>query len=115
MHKRVFCAAIGLALMTAMAAAQSYPRSTTAAVISAPEMGASAPGTSTTTIAPGLYGGPEATTTRIGLDAFGNPITTRDIYREGIAGSSQSHPNSATDPRAGGSTAPRSSATTNTR
>lgn len=77
---------------------------TTPAEIPAPSMRVAAPGTSTTTVAPNLYGGWQATTTRRGLDQNGNPVTQRDIYREGVAGSSESHETFTIDPRAGGTT-----------
>lgn len=93
-------AVAGLALMTGLASAQTYPPPTTPPEIPAPSMRVPAPSTSTTT-APSLYGGWQATTTRRGLDEHGNPVTQRDIYREGIAGSSESHEPFTTDPRAG--------------
>jgi hypothetical protein len=88
--------------MTGLASAQTYPPPTTPPEIPAPSMRVPAPGTPATTAAPSLYGGWQATTTRHGLDEHGNPVTQRDIYREGIAGSSESHETFTTDPRAGG-------------
>ena len=60
--------------------------------------------TSKTTVAPSRYGGWQATTTRPDLDEHGNPVTQRDIYREGTAGSSEYHETFTTDPRAGDTT-----------
>ena len=44
------------------------------------------------------------TTTTKGVDANGNEITKKDSYREGIAGSSESHKTTATEPAGGGTT-----------
>ena len=63
-----------------------------------------APGTSTTTASSSRYGGWQPTTTRRGPDGHGNPVTQRDIYREGIAGSTESPETLPTDPRVGGTT-----------
>ena len=51
------------------------------------------------------------TTITKGLDANGNEITKKDTYREGVAGSSESHTTTATDPD-DGTTTPRSKTTT---
>jgi hypothetical protein len=103
MLKRLVCGAASLMLMAGVASVQTYPPSTTPPEMPAPEMGVPAPGRSTTTIRPSSLAGWQATTTRHGLDKYGNPVTERDIYREGIAGSSESHMTTI-DPAAGGTT-----------
>ena len=104
MFKRLLGSVAGIVLMTGLASAQTYPLPTTPPEIPAPSMRVPAPGTSTTTVAPGLNGGWQATTNRLGLDEHGNPVMQRDIYRKGIAGSSENHETITTDPRAGGTT-----------
>ena len=104
MFKRLIGGATGVVLMTGLASAQTYPPPTTPPEIPAPSMRVPAPGTSTTAVAPSLYVGRQATTRRHGIDPYGGPVTQRDIYREGIAGSSESHETFTTDPRAGGTT-----------
>lgn len=63
--------------------------------------------TTTTTVAPNADGGLRATTTQHGVDLNGNPVTQKDIYKEGVAGSSETHSTTTTDP-AGGTTTTRS-------
>jgi hypothetical protein len=50
------------------------------------------------------------TTITKGVDANGNEITKKDAYREGVAGSSESHTTTMTDPD-GGTTTTRSKST----
>jgi hypothetical protein len=64
--------------------------------------------TTTTTVSPTTD---HRTTITKGVDANGNEITKKDTYREGVAGSSESHTTTATDPD-GGTTTPRSKTTT---
>ena len=104
MYKHLLGGVAGIVLTAGIASAQTYPPSTTPPEIPAPSMGIPAPGTSTTTIAPSLNGGYQATTIRHGLDKFGRPVAQKDIYREGIAGSSESHTTTTIDPAAGGTT-----------
>ena len=104
MYQRLLVGLTGLLLMTATAAAQTYPPPTTPPEIPAPMMGVPSLGTFTTTVAPSPYGGWNATTTRHGLDEYGNPVTQKDIYRQGIAGSSESHTTTTPDTGAGGPT-----------
>jgi len=54
---------------------------------------------------------PDTTTANKRVDANGNEITKEDRYREGIAGSSESHKTTVTDPD-GGTTTARSKSTT---
>ena len=63
---------------------------------------------STTTVAPTTG---HTTTVTKGVDANGNEITKKDTYREGVAGSTESHTITATDPD-GGTTTTRSMTTT---
>ena len=91
MFKCLMGSAANIVLMAGLASAQTYPPPTTPPEIPAPSMRVPAPGTSTTTVAPSLHGGWQATRTRLGLDEDGNPVTQRDIYRKGIAGSSENH------------------------
>jgi hypothetical protein len=104
MFKRLLGGVAGIALMTGLAAAQTYPSPTTPPEIPAPGMRVPVPGTSTTTVAPSLYGGWQATTTRLGLDEHGHPVTQRDTYRESIAGRLESRETFTSDPRAGRTT-----------
>ena len=105
MFKRLLGGVASIVLMTGLAAAQTYPPPTTPPEIPPPSMRVPAPGTSRTTVAPSLNGdGWQATTTRRGLDEHDNPVTQRDIYREGIAGGSERHETFTTDPRMGGTT-----------
>ncbi|MBV8740110.1 MAG: hypothetical protein JO007_23215 [Alphaproteobacteria bacterium] len=91
-------------LMAGVASAQTYPPPTTP-----PEIPGS--GTSTTTIiSPGPNGGYHATTAQHNVDMYGNRVTRKDIYREGIAGSSETHTTTTTDPW-GGSTTTRTTTT----
>jgi hypothetical protein len=92
-------------LMTGVAAAQTYPPPTTP-----PEIPGTGPST-TTTITPGPEGY-RATTTKHGVDMYGNAVTKKDTYKEGIAGSSQSSTVTKTDPW-GGSTTTHTTTTTN--
>ena len=102
MFKCLLGGVAAIVLMTGLAPAQTYPPPTTPPEIPAPSMRVPAPCTSTTTVTPSLYGSWQATTARHGLDEHGNPVTQRDIYRKGIAGSSENHETFTTDPRAGG-------------
>jgi hypothetical protein len=84
-------------LMAGVASAQTYPPPTTP-----PEIPGS--GTSTTTIiSPGPNGSYRATTQH-SIDMYRNRVTRKDIYREGIAGSSETHTTAMTDPWDGSTT-----------
>jgi hypothetical protein len=63
--------------------------------------------TTTTTTSPTTD---HTTTITKGVDANGNEITKKDTYREGIAGSTESHKTTVTDPD-GGTTTTRSKTT----
>jgi hypothetical protein len=108
MSKHLLAATTAVVMMTGIASAQTYPRPTTP-----PEV--PAPGTSSsTTISPGPDSGYHATTTQHGVDMYGNPVTRKDTYREGAAGSSETHTTTTTDPWAGGTTTTHTT-TTNQR
>jgi hypothetical protein len=68
MLKRLLGGAAATVLMTGRGFAQTYPPPTTPPEIPPPSMRVPAPGTSTTTVAPSLYGSWQAATTRHGLD-----------------------------------------------
>lgn len=65
--------------------------------------GVSGKDSSTTTETSGP-GGSLTTTTKQGTDWKGNSVTKQDTYKEGTAGSSETHSKSATDPVTGGTT-----------
>jgi hypothetical protein len=104
MTKHLLAGVTAVVLLSGIASAQTYPPPTTPPEIPAPSMRVPAPSTSTTRIAPSPYGGYQATTTQYGVDQYGNPVTHRDIYREGSEGSSESRETFTIDPRAGGTT-----------
>lgn len=105
MTKHLMAGVAAALVMAGVALAQTYPPPTTP-----PEMPGSS--TSTTTIAPSPNGGYRATTTKQGVDEYGNPVTRKDIYKEGVAGSSETHTTTKTGPL-GDSTTTRSTTTTN--
>jgi hypothetical protein len=85
--------------------AQTYPPAPPPALapppVTAPPV---SPSSTTTTIAPNADGGFRASTTQHGVDINGNPVTQKDIYKEGIAGSSETHSTTTTDPSSGATT-----------
>jgi hypothetical protein len=69
------------------------------------------PGSSTkTTVAPTPDGGYRASTTTKGVDANGNEVTKKDVYKEGVEGNSETQTKTETDPLGGTTT--RSTTTT---
>lgn len=84
-------------MVSGAALAQTYPPAPppplAPPVVAAPP---AAPGT--TVIVPKADGGLRATTTQHGVDMNGNPVTHKDIYKEGVAGSSETHSTTTTDP-----------------
>jgi hypothetical protein len=107
MIKQLVAGVAVVGLMSGMAIAQTYiptspPPSTP------PAVGVPGSTTTTTTVSPTTDH-----TTKItkGVDANGNEITKKDTYREGIAGSSETHTTTMTDPD-GGTTTTRSKSTT---
>ena len=87
------------------ALAQTYPPAPPPALappyVTAPP---APPSSTTTTVAPNADGGLRATTTQHGVDMNGNPVTQKDIYKEGVAGSSATHSTTTMDPASGTTT-----------
>lgn len=109
MTKHLLAGVAAIVLMSGVASAQTYPPSPPPIPV------APAPATSTTTtVAPGPEGGYRASTTRHGVDMYGNAVTKKDTYKEGLSGSSETHTKTKTDPF-GGSTTTRSTTTDNPR
>jgi hypothetical protein len=106
MTRQLLAGVAAVVLMSGVAAAQTYPPPTTPPEI--PGTGAS----TTTTITSAPNGGYHATTTKHGVDMYGNAVTKKETYKEGIAGSSQSRTITKTDPW-GGSTTTHTTTTTN--
>jgi len=98
-------AAVGL--MSGVPSAQTYPPAPPP-VAAPPSVGVPGSTTTTTTISPT---NDHTTTITKGVDANGNEITKKNSYREGVAGSGESHTTTATDPD-GGTTTTRSKTTT---
>jgi len=67
--------------------------------------------TTTTTVAPSASGDHREVTIHKEVDEKGNTVTEKDIHREGIAGSTETHMKTETDPD-GGTTTTRSKTTT---
>jgi hypothetical protein len=116
MSKHLLAAVATIALLSGVASAQTYlpapppPGTTIMPVIPpAPVPGSSA--TTTTTVAPSPSGDHRAVTIHNEVDENGNTVTKKDTYREGIAGSTQTHTKTETDPD-GGTTTTRSKTTT---
>jgi hypothetical protein len=91
-HLLVGVAAIGL--MTGVALAQGGPGKNSS--------------TTTETSGPG---GSTTTTTKQGTDWKGNSVTKQDAYKEGAAGSSETHSKSLTDPVSGSTTTSKTTTT----
>ena len=114
MIKQVLAGVAAIGTISGAALAQTYiTASPPPAAVAPPSAGVpgsvGVPGSTktTTTISPTTD---HATTVTEGVDANGNKITKEDKYREGIAGSSESH-TTVTDPD-GGTTTARSKSTT---
>ena len=104
-HLLAGVAAFGL--LSGVASAQTYPP-TPPPIPAPPSVGIPGSTTTTTTVAPTTG---HTTTVTKGVDANGNEITKKDTYREGVAGSAESHTITATDPD-GGTATTRSTTTT---
>jgi len=107
MIKQLLAGLAVVGLMSGVAFAQTYiPVSPPPSA--SPAVGVPGSTTTTTTVSPTTDH-----TTRItkGVDANGNEITKKDTYREGIAGSSETHTTTMTDPD-GGTTTTRSKSAT---
>jgi hypothetical protein len=114
MSKHLLTAVAAIALMSGVASAQTYPPAppppgTTVMPVVPP---APLPGSSvtTTTVAPSTEDH-RAVTIHKEVDENGNTVTKKDTYREGVAGSTQTHTKTETDPD-GGTTTTRSKTTT---
>ena len=104
MTKHLLAGVAAVAVMSGVAFAQTY-------IPTSPPAGAvGVPGSTTTTTTTSPTTDHRTTITK-GVDANGNEITKKDTYREGVAGSTESHTITATDPD-GGTTTTRSKTTT---
>lgn len=122
MTKHLLAGAAATVLMSGVALAQTYPPAPPPPV-PPPPLVAPAPvappvvppapvgSSSSTTITPTPDGGYRSSTTEKGVDVNGNEVTRKKIYHEGIAGSSETHTKTETDPFGGTTT--RSTTTTN--
>jgi opacity protein-like surface antigen len=126
MTKHIFAAVAAVTLMSGVASAQSYPpfpppapvpvappvvvpAPPAAAAPAPPSVGVPGSTTTTTTVSPTTD---HTTTITKGVDANGNEVTKKETYREGVAGSTVKHKETATDPDGGTTT--RSTTTTTT-
>ena len=98
MNKHLLAAVAALALMSGVASAQTYPP-------------APVPGSSTTTTVVPNTGDHREVTTHKEMDENGNAVTKKDIYREGVSGSTETHTKTETAPD-DGTTTTRSKTTT---
>jgi hypothetical protein len=106
MTKHLLAAAAAGVLIFGVALAQTYPPAPPPGPV--PSVGIPGSTTTTTTTSPTTD---HRTTITKGVDANGNEVTKKDSYREGVAGSSESHTKTMTDPD-GGTTTTRSKTTT---
>jgi hypothetical protein len=116
MTKHLLASVAAVVLMSGVASAQIYPPAPPPQPYppAPPPIGVAPPapvtGSSTTTVAPTPDGGYRASTTKKGVDASGNEVTKKDVYQEGVEGSSETHTKIETDPLGGTTT--RSTTTT---
>lgn len=103
MIKQLLAGVTVVGLTSGMALAQTSPPPS-----APPALGVPGSTTTTTTVSPTTD---HTTTITKGVDANGNEITKKDTYREGAAGTSESHTTTMTDPD-GGTTTTRSKSTT---
>ena len=102
MTKHLLAGVAAFGLLSSAAFAQTYiPVSPPPATVAPPSLGVPGSTTTTTTTSPTTD---HATTITKGVDANGNEITKKDSYREGVAGSSESHTTTFTDPDGGTTT-----------
>jgi hypothetical protein len=92
--KHLLAGAAALALLSGVALAQGVPGS----------------GSSTTSVTSGPSGS-STTTTKQGTGWNGNAVTKQDTYKEGGAGSSETHSKTETDPASGGTTTSKTTTT----
>jgi hypothetical protein len=95
MPKHLLAGVAAFGLLTGMALAQGAPGS----------------GSSTTTVTSGPNGS-NTTTTKQGTGWNGNAVTKQDTYKEGVAGSSETHSKTETDPANEGTTTSKTTTTT---
>jgi hypothetical protein len=93
MIKQLLAGVAAAGLMSGMALAQTYIP-TSPPPDAPPAVGVPGSTTTTTTVSPTTD---HTTTITKGVDANGNEITKKDTYREGVAGSSESHTTTMTD------------------
>jgi hypothetical protein len=116
MSKHLLAGVAAIVLMSGVASAQTYPPAppappgTTVMPVIPP---APVPGSTvtTTTVAPSPGGDHREVTIHKDVDENGNAVTKKDTYREGVAGSTETHTKTETDPD-GGTTTTRSKTTT---
>jgi hypothetical protein len=112
MTKHLLAGVAAVVFMSGVASAQTYPPAPPPPIPGAPS--APLPGSSTsttTTVAPTPGGGYRSSTTQTGVDEYGSPVTKKDIYKQDVTGSSETHSKTETDPASGGTT----TSTTTTR
>ena len=88
MTKHLLAGVAALGLMAGVALAQGTPGS----------------GSSTTTVTSSPNGGSSTSTTQQGVGWNGNQVNKKDTYKQGSAGSSETHSKTEMDPNSGGST-----------
>ena len=117
MNKHLLAAVAAIGLMSGVASAQTYPPAPppppgTTVMPVIPPAPVPGPGvTTTTTVAPTPGGDHRDVTIHKEVDENGNTVTKKDTYREGVAGSTETHTKTQTDPD-GGTTTTRSKTTT---
>ena len=116
MTKQLLAAVIGVALISGAASGQTYPPAAPPvpvvpavpvvppAYVPAPTPVPGPSTSTTTTIAPAPDGDSHTTTVKKQFDASGNEVTKKDVYREGVAGSTETHTKTETDPLGGTTT-----------
>ena len=117
MTKHLLAGVATAVLISGVAFAQAYPPAPPpppgAVVVPAPPP-APVPGastTTTTTVTPSPDGDHREVTIHKEVDKKGNAVIEKDVHREGIAGSTESHTKTETD-RDGGTTTTRETTTT---
>jgi hypothetical protein len=113
MTKRLLAGAAAIVMMSGVAFAQTYPPAPPPMPVAptAP-VPPDASTSTTTTVAPGPEGY-RATTVKKGVDINGNEVMEKNIYKNGISGSTETHTKTKMDPY-GGDTTTRSTTTTTT-
>ena len=103
MIKHLLAGAAAIVLMSGVASAQVYPPAPPPYPPAPPPIAvappAPVPGSSTTTtVAPTPEGGQRSSTTTKGVDINGNQVTKKDVYKEGVEGSTETHTKTQTNP-----------------